>query len=88
MATIDQEALSNLSDKDKLELRGFLAAESQRTGLQGQIHNLTDKCFKKCAATTSGNTLSSTEKDCMSNCAANFIDFTILTTTSLAKLRR
>ncbi|OTA66761.1 hypothetical protein K449DRAFT_431087 [Hypoxylon sp. EC38] len=80
--------LNKLNDKDKGELRQFLANENQKARLQSTVHTLTDICFKKCiTGTIRGGRLDKSEEGCMANCADRFVDVSQLTMKHLQNLR-
>ncbi|KAI0145835.1 Tim10/DDP family zinc finger-domain-containing protein [Hypoxylon sp. NC0597] len=80
--------LNRLNDKDKGELRQFLANENQKARLQATVHTLTDICFKKCiTGTIRGGKLDKSEEGCMANCADRFVDVSQLTMKHLQSLR-
>ncbi|RYP48433.1 hypothetical protein DL768_005706 [Monosporascus sp. mg162] len=81
--------LQQLSDKDKNELRQFLANENQKARVQATVHSLTDMCFKKCiTGAIKGGKLDKTEEGCMANCADRFIDVSSLTMKQLQNMRQ
>ncbi|KAI1395792.1 Tim10/DDP family zinc finger-domain-containing protein [Hypoxylon fuscum] len=80
--------LAQLNDKDKAELRNFLANENQKARIQTTVHSLTDMCFMKCiTGTIRGGKLDKSEESCMTNCADRFVDVSHLTLKHLANLR-
>ncbi|OTA80164.1 hypothetical protein M434DRAFT_401877 [Hypoxylon sp. CO27-5] len=80
--------LNKLNDKDKGELRQFLANENQKARLQSTVHTLTDICFKKCiTGTIRSGRLDKSEEGCMANCADRFVDVSQLTMKHLQSLR-
>ncbi|OAA57880.1 mitochondrial import inner membrane translocase subunit tim8 [Niveomyces insectorum RCEF 264] len=86
--TVDQASLDRLSDKDKAELRQFVANEQQRTRLQSQTHHLTEICWKKCiAGPVKSNTLDRTEESCLVNCVDRFMDLNMFTSKRLTSMR-
>ncbi|KAI0377804.1 Tim10/DDP family zinc finger-domain-containing protein [Hypomontagnella monticulosa] len=85
---IENENLSQLSEKDKSELRQFMTNEEQKARIQATIHTLTDMCFRKCITSTIRNgKLDKTEEGCMTNCANRFIDVSHLTVKHLQSMR-
>ncbi|EFX00455.1 mitochondrial import inner membrane translocase subunit tim8 [Grosmannia clavigera kw1407] len=87
--TLDQSNLDRLSDKDKTELRQFIANEQQRTRVQSQTHSLTEMCWKKCVTSTiRSKTLEKGEEACLANCVDRFLDMNIMTAKHLASMRR
>ncbi|OTB07178.1 hypothetical protein M426DRAFT_318204 [Hypoxylon sp. CI-4A] len=81
--------LNKLNDKDKSELRQFLANENQKARVQATVHSLTDMCFKKCiTGSIRGGKLDKSEEGCMANCADRFVDVSQLTMKHLQSLRQ
>ncbi|KAI1144156.1 Tim10/DDP family zinc finger-domain-containing protein [Hypoxylon sp. FL0543] len=81
--------LAKLNDKDKGELRQFLANENQKARVQATVHSLTDMCFKKCVTgTIRGGKLDRSEEGCMANCADRFVDVSQLTMKHLQSMRQ
>ncbi|EMR71309.1 hypothetical protein MGN70_011137 [Eutypa lata] len=81
--------IQQLNDKDKAELRQFLANENQKARVQATVHSLTDMCFKKCiTGAIKGGKLDRTEEGCMANCADRFLDVSSLTMKHLQNLRQ
>ncbi|KAF2841466.1 hypothetical protein M501DRAFT_1000692 [Patellaria atrata CBS 101060] len=80
--------LSKLNDKDKQELQQFVVNESQKARIQGNIHNLTDMCFKKCITSKiSAGKLDKYEEPCMQNCVERFMDANHLVMRQLEQMR-
>ncbi|KAI1107242.1 Tim10/DDP family zinc finger-domain-containing protein [Jackrogersella minutella] len=80
--------INSLNEKDKAELRQFLANENQKARIQQTVHTLTDMCFRKCITSTiRAGKLDKSEEGCMANCAARFLDISHLTLTNLSSLR-
>ncbi|KAI0603381.1 Tim10/DDP family zinc finger protein [Biscogniauxia sp. FL1348] len=89
MDSLNEHELDKLNEKDKVELRQFLANESQKARVQATVHTLTDTCFNKCITGTIRNgKLDKTEESCMSNCAERFFDISSLTMKHLQNLRQ
>ncbi|RYP70822.1 hypothetical protein DL771_005197 [Monosporascus sp. 5C6A] len=88
-SSLDDFDLQQLNDRDKNELRKFLANENQKARVQATIHSLTDMCFNKCitGAIKSGK-LDKTEEGCMANCADRFLDVSSLTVKQLQNMRQ
>ncbi|KAL7626732.1 Mitochondrial import inner membrane translocase subunit tim8 [Parahypoxylon ruwenzoriense] len=81
--------INKLNEKDKAELRQFLANEGQKARVQSIVHSLTDTCFKKCiTGSIRGAKLDKSEEGCMANCADRFIDVSQLTMKHLQNLRQ
>jgi len=86
---VEQADLSTLGEKDRAELRQFVANEQQRTRLQGQTHALTDLCWKKCVTGSVKNSkLDRSEEGCLANCVDRFLDVNLLTMKHLSNLRQ
>ncbi|KAG5969040.1 Mitochondrial import inner membrane translocase subunit tim8 [Claviceps cyperi] len=80
--------LEKLNDKDKAELRQFLANEQQRSQIQSQTHSLTQTCWKKCVTGAIKNSkLDRTEEGCLANCVDRFLDLNFLTMKHLQNMR-
>ncbi|KAJ0338801.1 hypothetical protein COL154_008729 [Colletotrichum chrysophilum] len=80
--------LEQLNDKDKAELRQFLANEQQRSQIQSQTHALTEICWKKCASgSIRGSKLERGEESCLANCVDRFLDVNFLTMKHLNNMR-
>ncbi|KAK2024381.1 Tim10/DDP family zinc finger protein [Colletotrichum caudatum] len=80
--------LEKLNDKDKLELRQFLANEQQRSQIQSQTHALTEICWKKCVTGSIRNSkLDKGEEGCLANCVERFLDVNFLTMKHLNNMR-
>ncbi|CAJ2506997.1 Uu.00g081830.m01.CDS01 [Anthostomella pinea] len=81
--------LEKLNEKDKLELRSFLANENQKARVQATVHSLTDMCFKKCVTgTIRGGKLDGSEEGCIANCTDRFLDVSRLTVNHLQNMRQ
>lgn len=81
--------LEKLNEKDKTELRQFLANETQKARVQSNVHSLTDMCWKKCiTGNIKQGKLDKTEEGCMANCAERFLDVSGLTMKHLQNLRQ
>ncbi|KAF6805186.1 Mitochondrial import inner membrane translocase subunit TIM8 [Colletotrichum sojae] len=80
--------LDKLNDKDKAELRQFLANEQQRSQIQSQTHALTEICWKKCVSGAVRNSkLDKGEETCLANCVDRFLDVNYLTMKHLNSMR-
>ncbi|KAG7121883.1 Mitochondrial import inner membrane translocase subunit TIM8 like protein [Verticillium longisporum] len=85
---IENSDLEKLNDKDKQELRQFLANESQRSQIQSQTHALTEICWKKCVTgSIRGSKLDNGEEKCLANCVDRFLDVNFLTMKHLNSMR-
>ncbi|KAK1974845.1 Tim10/DDP family zinc finger protein [Colletotrichum cereale] len=87
-SALDNSDLEKLNDKDKLELRQFLANEQQRSQIQSQTHALTEICWKKCVTGSIRNSkLDKGEEGCLASCVDRFLDVNILTMKHLNNMR-
>ncbi|KOS16644.1 Mitochondrial import inner membrane translocase subunit TIM8 [Escovopsis weberi] len=87
-AAMENVDLERLNDKDKAELRQFLANEQQRSQIQAQTHNLTQICWRKCVTgAVKGSKLDKTEEGCLTNCVERFLDMNFLTMKHLNNMR-
>ncbi|KAK1598780.1 Tim10/DDP family zinc finger protein [Colletotrichum navitas] len=85
---LENSDLEKLNDKDKLELRQFLANEQQRSQIQSQTHALTEICWKKCVTGSIRNSkLDKGEEGCLANCVDRFLDVNFLTMKHLNNMR-
>ncbi|KAH6975908.1 Zn-finger protein [Ilyonectria robusta] len=85
---LENADLEKLNDKDKTDLRQFLANEQQRSQIQAQTHSLTQICWTKCV--TGGiknNKLDRSEEGCLANCVDRFLDMNFLTMKHLNNMR-
>ncbi|KAI8298517.1 Mitochondrial import inner membrane translocase subunit TIM8 [Colletotrichum sp. SAR11_59] len=88
MQALQNTDLEQLNDKDKAELRQFLANEQQRSQIQSQTHALTEICWKKCASgSIRGSKLERGEESCLANCVDRFLDVNFLTMKHLNNMR-
>ncbi|KAH8879404.1 cora-domain-containing protein [Thozetella sp. PMI_491] len=88
-AQLQQADLDRLNDKDRTELRQFLANNEQRARIQSQSHVLTDICWKKCVTGgIKGSSLDKSEQGCLANCVDRFFDVNLLTMKHLANMRQ
>ncbi|CCF39904.1 Tim10/DDP family zinc finger [Colletotrichum higginsianum] len=87
-SALENSDLDKLNDKDKLELRQFLANEQQRSQIQSQTHALTEICWKKCVTGSIRNSkLDKGEEGCLANCVDRFLDVNFLTMKHLNNMR-
>ncbi|EXF86525.1 Tim10/DDP family zinc finger [Colletotrichum paranaense] len=87
-SALENSDLDKLNDKDKLELRQFLANEQQRSQIQSQTHALTEICWKKCVSgSIRGSKLDKGEEGCLANCVDRFLDVNFLTMKHLNNMR-
>ncbi|EFQ28655.1 Tim10/DDP family zinc finger [Colletotrichum graminicola] len=87
-SALENSDLEKLNDKDKLELRQFLANEQQRSQIQSQTHALTEICWKKCVTGSIRNSkLDKGEEGCLANCVDRFLDVNFLTMKHLNNMR-
>lgn len=87
--TLSDFDLDKLNEKDKGELRQFLANENQKARVQSTVHSLTDTCWKKCiSGVIKQGKLDKTEESCMANCVDRFLDISNLTMKQLERMRQ
>ncbi|KAK4123715.1 hypothetical protein N657DRAFT_532940, partial [Parathielavia appendiculata] len=88
--SLDQSDIEKLNDKDKAELRRFLANEGQRAHIQSQTHELTSMCWKKCvtSSTIRSGALDKSEQTCLANCVDRFMDANHVTLKHLESMRQ
>ncbi|KAH7308223.1 Tim10/DDP family zinc finger protein [Stachybotrys elegans] len=83
---VNESDIERLTDKDKVELRQFLANEEQRAQIQAQTHHVTQLCWKKCVTgPIKQGTLDRSEESCMSNCVDRFFDLSLFTMKHIQK---
>ncbi|KAI9811812.1 MAG: Mitochondrial import inner membrane translocase subunit tim8 [Phylliscum demangeonii] len=69
--------LSNLTVQDRQELQQFLDNEMQKARLQGVVHAMTERCWKKCmpsGSKISSGKLERGEESCLQNCVDRYLD--------------
>jgi len=82
------QSLQNLSAKDKQELSQFVMQEGQKAQIQHTVHDLTDKCFKKCITSKiSSGKLDRYEEPCMKNCVDRYMDANMTIIRHLEQMR-
>ncbi|RPA85253.1 hypothetical protein BJ508DRAFT_412042 [Ascobolus immersus RN42] len=84
------DAMDGFDNKTQQELQQFVENESSKAKLNGIIHDLTDRCWKKCFAQTSSissGSLSSSENTCVKDCVGRWVDTSYLIVKSLEKMR-
>ncbi|KAF7548647.1 hypothetical protein G7046_g8597 [Stylonectria norvegica] len=87
-ASLENADLERLNDKDKADLRQFLANEQQRSQIQSQTHSLTQICWNKCVTGGIKNAkLDGGEQGCLANCVDRFLDMNFLTMKHLNNMR-
>ncbi|KAJ0165599.1 Mitochondrial import inner membrane translocase subunit TIM8 [Colletotrichum tanaceti] len=87
-SALESSDLDKLNEKDKFELRQFLANEQQRSQIQSQTHALTKICWKKCVTGSIRNSkLDKGEEGCLVNCVDRFLDVNFLTMKHLNNMR-
>jgi len=72
------------SPAENEELQQFIALEQQKQQMRSQIQQLNDVCWDKCMEKPSSRMDSKTES-CLANCAARFVDVTLLVTNRFAQ---
>ncbi|KAI9757764.1 MAG: Mitochondrial import inner membrane translocase subunit tim8 [Lichina confinis] len=84
-----EQAVQQLSDKDREDLTQFLGNEQQRAKVQSTIHVLTGMCFDKCVTgKISSNQLDRNEDPCLRNCLNRFLDANLSILKHLERLRK
>ncbi|CAK1365870.1 Mitochondrial import inner membrane translocase subunit TIM8 [Cercospora beticola] len=87
--SINPDLANNLSDKDKKDLHQFIQGESQKANIQNMVHDLTDRCFKKCITSKiSQGGLDRYEEPCMRNCVDRFMDASQAVVEHIQKMQR
>lgn len=76
---MDMSTGSGTDKQQAEELQEFLYMEQQKAQLRSQIQVLTDVCWDKCVDKPQAKLDSRTES-CLDNCAARFVDVTLLIT--------
>ncbi|XP_057767554.1 mitochondrial import inner membrane translocase subunit TIM8-like [Salvia miltiorrhiza] len=56
------------------ELQQLLQQEKQKAVVNEMIGKLTSRCWDKCITGTPGNSFSSSESTCLTNCAQRYMD--------------
>ncbi|KAK4085659.1 uncharacterized protein Triagg1_649 [Trichoderma aggressivum f. europaeum] len=89
---IENLDLEKLNDKDKTELRQFLANEQQRSQIQARTSMIARElgmiCWKKCVTgNIKGAKLDKGEEGCLANCVDRFLDINFLTMKHLNNMR-
>ncbi|KAF7514291.1 hypothetical protein GJ744_000061 [Endocarpon pusillum] len=81
-------AVSKLTPQDQRELQQFVQNESQKNQIQSTVHDLTERCFKRCiTGSLSAGKLTSKEEVCMQNCVERFMDTSLAVLKHLETLR-
>ncbi|KAL4036427.1 mitochondrial import inner membrane translocase subunit TIM8-like [Cucurbita pepo subsp. pepo] len=60
------------------ELMNFINEEKQRAMVAEMVAKLTSVCWDKCITGTPGSKFSSSESNCLSNCAQRYMDMSII----------
>ncbi|KAG7023044.1 Mitochondrial import inner membrane translocase subunit TIM8, partial [Cucurbita argyrosperma subsp. argyrosperma] len=60
------------------ELMNFINEEKQRAMVAEMVAKLTSVCWTKCVTGTPGSKFSSSESNCLSNCAQRYMDMSII----------
>ncbi|KAK7316845.1 hypothetical protein RJT34_00600 [Clitoria ternatea] len=68
----------DLSDLNSSEMQKFYSEEQQRAMVNEIVTKLTSQCWDKCITGTPGNKFSSSEANCLSNCAQRYMEMSML----------
>ncbi|KAG5035774.1 hypothetical protein AAZX31_04G181700 [Glycine max] len=68
----------DLSDLNSAEMQKFYSEEQQRAMVNEMVAKLTSECWDKCITGTPGNKFSSSESNCLSNCAHRYLEMSML----------
>ncbi|XP_047974146.1 mitochondrial import inner membrane translocase subunit TIM8-like [Salvia hispanica] len=60
------------------ELQNLLAQEKERAMISEMISKLTSSCWDKCITGTPGSKFSSSEANCLTNCAQRYMDMSLI----------
>ncbi|XP_022135207.1 mitochondrial import inner membrane translocase subunit TIM8 [Momordica charantia] len=60
------------------ELMNFINEEKQRAMVAEMVAKLTSVCWDKCITGSPGSKFSSSESNCLSNCAQRYMDMSII----------
>ncbi|KAL1566473.1 Mitochondrial import inner membrane translocase subunit tim8 [Salvia divinorum] len=60
------------------ELQSLLAQEKERAMITEMISKLTSSCWDKCITGTPGSKFSSSEANCLTNCAQRYMDMSLV----------
>lgn len=69
-----QTQVPQLDAASRQELETFLEQEQAKAKMQASIHELTDKCWKKCITGSISSKFSRGEASCLENCVDRFLD--------------
>ncbi|TKY73687.1 Mitochondrial import inner membrane translocase subunit TIM8 [Spatholobus suberectus] len=68
----------DLSELNSAEMQKFYSEEQQRAMVNEMVAKLTSACWDKCITGTPGNKFSSSEYNCLSNCAQRYLEMSML----------
>ncbi|XP_019175488.1 PREDICTED: mitochondrial import inner membrane translocase subunit TIM8 [Ipomoea nil] len=60
------------------EMQQFLNEEKQRAMINELVGKITSSCWDKCITSTPGSKFSSSETNCLNNCAQRYMDMSVL----------
>ncbi|XP_068667262.1 mitochondrial import inner membrane translocase subunit TIM8-like [Aristolochia californica] len=66
------------SSLDSAELQKFLQQEKDRAMINQMVGKLTEVCWDKCITSTPGSKFSSSETNCLTNCAQRYFDMSVM----------
>ncbi|KAL1812623.1 hypothetical protein DCAR_0624865 [Daucus carota subsp. sativus] len=60
------------------QMQHFINQEKEKAMLNEMVAKLTNVCWDKCVSGTPGSKFSSSESNCLSNCAQRYMDMSII----------
>jgi len=78
-------SMSSADTQGAEELQEFLYLEQQKAQMRAQIQILTDTCWDKCIDKPAAR-MDGKSEACLENCAARFVDVTLLITNRFAQV--
>ncbi|XP_068667482.1 mitochondrial import inner membrane translocase subunit TIM8-like [Aristolochia californica] len=66
------------SSLDSAELQKFLEQEKDRAMINQMVGKLTEVCWDKCIHSTPGSKFSSSEANCLTDCAKRYFDMSVI----------
>ncbi|TMW88879.1 mitochondrial import inner membrane translocase subunit TIM8 [Solanum lycopersicum] len=60
------------------ELQNFLNQQKERAMINEMVGKLTSACWDKCITSTPGSKFSSSESNCLSNCAQRYMEMSLM----------
>ncbi|XP_042011700.1 mitochondrial import inner membrane translocase subunit TIM8-like [Salvia splendens] len=66
------------SSMNSPELQNLLAQEKQKAMISEMISKLTSACWDKCITGSPGSKFSSSEANCLTNCAQRYMDMSLI----------